>query len=108
MKTTVAIVGLGSRGRITYAPFALLHPDKMEITAAADIDPGALQETAGTYHIPKERCFASAEELAAGPSQDGRCRLYLHPGPRSRLPGAYRSGKRIPHFDGKTHLPRSL
>lgn len=41
MKTTVAIVGLGSRGRITYAPFASLHPDKMEITAAADIDPGA-------------------------------------------------------------------
>lgn len=51
MKTTVAIVGLGSRGRITYAPFASLHPDKMEITAAADIDPGALRETAETYHL---------------------------------------------------------
>ena len=67
MKTTVAIAGLGSRGRITYAPFASLHPDKMEITAAADIDPGALRETAKTYHIPEERCFTSAEELLAQP-----------------------------------------
>ena len=67
MKTTVAIVGLGSRGRITYAPFASLHPDKMEITAAADIDPGALRETAKTYHIAEERCFTSPEELLAQP-----------------------------------------
>ena len=37
----------------------------MEITAAADIDPGALRETAKTYHIPEERCFTSAEELLA-------------------------------------------
>ena len=33
MKTTVAIVGLGSRGRVTYAPIAKQYPDLMEITA---------------------------------------------------------------------------
>ena len=34
-----AIAGLGSRGKDTYARAAKLFPDKMEITAVADIDP---------------------------------------------------------------------
>lgn len=67
MKTTVAIVGLGSRGRVTYAPIARQYPDLMEITALADINPACVEEAAKEYNVPKERCFTSAEELLAQP-----------------------------------------
>jgi len=36
-RITVALAGLGSRGKDTYAPVAKLLPEKMEITAIADI-----------------------------------------------------------------------
>ena len=55
MKTTVAIVGLGSRGRVTYAPIAKQYPDLMEITALADINPACVEEAAKEYNVPKER-----------------------------------------------------
>ena len=61
----VALAGLGSRGKDTYAPTAKLFPDKMEIVAIADIDPAKVEEVAKEYHIPEEMCFASAEELIA-------------------------------------------
>ncbi|MEG0963703.1 MAG: Gfo/Idh/MocA family oxidoreductase [Lachnospiraceae bacterium] len=61
----IALAGLGSRGKDTYAPTAKLFPDKMEIVAIADIDPAKVENVAETYHIPKEACFASAEELLA-------------------------------------------
>ena len=36
---TVAIAGLGNRGRETYAQAAKLFPEKMKIVAVADIKP---------------------------------------------------------------------
>ena len=59
----VAIAGLGGRGRDVYAKSALLHPDKMEIVAVADIDPKKVALAAEEYHVPKEACFLSAEEM---------------------------------------------
>ncbi len=59
----VAIAGLGSRGKDVYAKSAKLHPDKMEIAAIADIDPEKVALVAEEYHVPKEACFASAEEM---------------------------------------------
>ena len=38
-KIQVALAGLGSRGKDTYAPTARLFSEKMEIVAIADIDP---------------------------------------------------------------------
>lgn len=65
-KIKVALAGLGSRGKDTYAPTAKLFPEKMEIVAIADIDPEKVEEVAREYNIPKEMCFSSAEELIAG------------------------------------------
>ncbi|MEF9997749.1 MAG: Gfo/Idh/MocA family oxidoreductase [Lachnospiraceae bacterium] len=62
-KLKVALAGLGSRGKDTYAPTAKLFPDKMEIVAIADIDSAKVEDVAKEYNIPKEACFASAEEL---------------------------------------------
>ncbi len=62
-RITVALAGLGSRGKDTYAPVAKLLPEKMEITAIADIVEEKVEEVAREYKIPKERCFTSAEEM---------------------------------------------
>ena len=60
---TVAIVGLGNRGRNVYASVAKQIPDKMKVVAIADIDPEKVELTAKEYEIPTDKCFASAEEL---------------------------------------------
>lgn len=62
-KLKIALAGLGSRGKDAYAPTAKLFPDKMEIVAIADIDVAKVEEVAKEYNIPKEACFASAEEM---------------------------------------------
>lgn len=62
-RITVAIAGLGSRGKDTYAIEAKRFPDKMEIVAIADIDPAKVQEVAKEYGIGEEGCFSSAEEM---------------------------------------------
>ncbi|HJC15388.1 MAG TPA: Gfo/Idh/MocA family oxidoreductase [Candidatus Fusicatenibacter intestinigallinarum] len=61
----VALAGLGSRGKDTYAKTAKLFPEKMKITAIADIDPDKVAEVAREYGVPAEHCFSSAEELLA-------------------------------------------
>ena len=61
----VALAGLGSRGKDTYAKTAKLFTEKMKITAIADIDPDKVAEVAREYGVPAEHCFSSAEELLA-------------------------------------------
>lgn len=58
-----AIIGLGSRGKDTYARTAKLFPEKLKITAIADIDPAKVAEVAKEYGVSEENCFSSAEEL---------------------------------------------
>ncbi len=62
-RITVAIAGLGSRGKDNYAPVAKLLPEKMEITAIADIVEEKVEEVSREYGVPKERCYSSAEEM---------------------------------------------
>lgn len=64
---TVAIAGLGGRGKDTYAPMALSRPDLMKIVAIADIVPEKVADVAQTYGVPPEGCFSSAEEMLAQP-----------------------------------------
>lgn len=61
--TTVAIAGLGSRGFYTYAQYQKVHPERMKVTAIADIDETKLYLAAEDLHIPPEGCFKSAEEM---------------------------------------------
>ena len=60
---TVAIAGLGSRGRDVYAKAAKIFPEKMKIVAIADVDPEKVRLTAKEYDIPEDKCFSSAEEM---------------------------------------------
>ncbi len=64
-RVKVALAGLGSRGKDTYAPTAKLFPEKMEIVAIADIDSAKVKDVAKEYNVPESACFSSAEELIA-------------------------------------------
>lgn len=66
-QVTVAIAGLGSRGKDTYAPFARLFPDRMKIVAIADIDPERVKEVGTIYDVSEENWFDSAEALLEEP-----------------------------------------
>ena len=60
-QVTVAIAGLGSRGKDAYAPTAKMFPDKMKIVAIADIIPEKVADVAKEYNIPESACYTSAE-----------------------------------------------
>jgi len=64
---TVAIAGLGARGLNTYAPFAKLYPEKMRITAVADVMPERVERARREYGLPASMCFDSAEKLLSQP-----------------------------------------
>ncbi len=60
------IVGGGHRS-LTYAELAEIESDKMEIVGVADPDEHRRSSIAKRFGIPEDRCFESAEELAAAP-----------------------------------------
>ncbi|MDO4568157.1 MAG: Gfo/Idh/MocA family oxidoreductase [Clostridia bacterium] len=64
-KYSVAIVGLGSRGKDTYAPMIAELGDRAQLVAIADIDPEKVAEVRERYGIAPENCFDSAEALLA-------------------------------------------
>lgn len=57
---TVAIAGLGGRGKDTYAKVAHKYPEEMKITAIADIVPEKVRMVADEYGVPDEMCFESS------------------------------------------------
>ncbi|MDR0497144.1 MAG: Gfo/Idh/MocA family oxidoreductase [Treponema sp.] len=62
---TIAIAGLGSRGRQVYAKYAEVNTQKIKTTAVADIIPERVKEAAETFMIPQANCFHSAGDLLA-------------------------------------------
>lgn len=62
---TVAIAGLGLRGFHTYAQYQKLHPERMRVTAIADINSETLAAAQKDLNVSAEGCFHSAEELLA-------------------------------------------
>ena len=104
MKTTVAIVGLGSRGRVTYAPIAKQYPDLMEITALADINPACVEEAAKRVQRTEGALLYECGR-AFGTAEAGRCDFYLHSGSGSCPGSADGAGKRLPYPDGEADFP---
>lgn len=60
---TVAIVGLGGRGLYCYAAYQKKFPERMKITAIADIDASKVRYAREKYDVPEAYCFDSAESL---------------------------------------------
>ena len=63
---TAVIVGAGHRS-VIYANYSLTHPDELKIVGVADPDPERRAMCREYYGIPEERCFESAQALAAVP-----------------------------------------
>jgi predicted dehydrogenase len=58
----VMVLGAGGRGTYAYAPYALAHPDEIQITAVADPNPERRARFAAMHEIEPERQFTSWEE----------------------------------------------
>lgn len=61
----VAICGLGSRGKDTYAPISEILPDQMVIAAIAEPIEEKREYVKARYHVPDEMCFETGEEMFA-------------------------------------------
>ncbi len=60
------IVGAGNRA-LTYASYALDHPDELEIVGVADPNDERRRKVAEQYDLSADRCFHTAEEVAQRP-----------------------------------------
>lgn len=58
-----ALIGAGQRGAQSYAPYALIHPEKMKFQAVAEPDRKRRNEFASAHQISEEHCYDSYEEL---------------------------------------------
>ncbi len=62
----VAVAGLGSRGMQVYMKrMSGLTEPRVRFTAAADMDPERVKQAHRDYHVPREHCFAGADEMLA-------------------------------------------
>ena len=61
----VAICGLGSRGKDTYAPVSEILPEQMVIAAIADPIEEKREYVRRRYNVPQEMCFETGEEMFA-------------------------------------------
>jgi predicted dehydrogenase len=60
---TAVLIGAGNRGAEAYGPYALQHPDELNFVAVAEPKPERLARFAKDHNIPKERQFATWEDL---------------------------------------------
>lgn len=60
------IVGAGHRA-LLYASYAQQYPDVLQIVGVADPIAMRRQQVAALYDLPPDRCYTSAQELAASP-----------------------------------------
>lgn len=63
----IALIGAGSRGLLSYAPFALAHPDRAKIVAVAEPREWFRNEAVKRHGIVSENVFLDWRELLARP-----------------------------------------
>ena len=66
-QVTFAIIGAGSRGLHSYAPYALEHPDQARIVAVAEPRAWARNEAARIHDIKEQGVFSNWEQLLNAP-----------------------------------------
>lgn len=64
---TVAIAGLGSRGKDAYAQALSQLPERAKVVALAEPDPEKLQQAAKLFDLKEDACYPDAEALLAQP-----------------------------------------
>ncbi|THF83501.1 Gfo/Idh/MocA family protein [Cohnella fermenti] len=66
-KPSLAVVGAGARGLISYAPYFSQHPEEAEIAAVAEPNEARRTAFADQFGLPADRVFASWEQLLEQP-----------------------------------------
>lgn len=64
---TAVLIGAGQRGALSYAPYALRHPDQLRFVAVAEPDPQRREQFARRHNLPVDCQFATWEDLLARP-----------------------------------------
>lgn len=64
---TIAIGGLGSRGKNAYAAALKNMPERARVVAIADPDESKVQEVSRMFDIPQSHCFHTVEEMLEAP-----------------------------------------
>ena len=64
---TIAIAGLGGRGRGCYGTFSLKYKDRCKVVAVADPIQSKQEEAANTFGLGNESIFETAAEMLAAP-----------------------------------------
>jgi predicted dehydrogenase len=59
----LVLMGAGSRGADSYAPYALEYPAEARFVAVAEPNPIRRERFARQHNLPADRCFASWEDL---------------------------------------------
>jgi len=62
------LIGAGQRGALSYAPYALQHPEKLQFAAVAEPDPARRVAFAEQHNIPPKNRFESWEPLLEKPA----------------------------------------
>jgi len=62
-KITVALLGAGGRGKDSYGPYALRHPDEIQFVAVAEPNDERREMFAKQHGIKSEMCFKDWKEL---------------------------------------------
>lgn len=64
---TAVLIGAGQRGRDVYGAWALRHPDRLRLVAAADPDPARRHRLARLHDLPVEMVWESGMSMLAEP-----------------------------------------
>lgn len=63
--TTAILIGAGDRGARAYAPYALNHPNELNITAVAEPNDERRERIRQEHQLPRENCFSSWDDIFA-------------------------------------------
>lgn len=63
--TTAILIGAGDRGARAYAPYALDHPNELNITAVAEPNDERREKIKQEHQLSQENCFSSWDDIFA-------------------------------------------
>ena len=65
-KIKAIVIGAGGRGMNAYPPYALRHPDELEIVGIAEPDAARREQSARMFSLAPEACYTSYEQILDG------------------------------------------
>lgn len=67
------VIGAGQRGMFAYAPYALAHPEELQIVAVAEPEADKRAKFQQDHHLPPEACYPGYREFFESPVEADCC-----------------------------------